>query len=121
MPSPTMIATLLVLVYFLGLPAFSQTKQAPTAKWAIAVHGGAGATEWEHMNAHTAATYHASLERAFKTGAEKLRNGGRALDAIEAAIQVLEDDPLFNAGRGAAFNAEGKNEMDASLMDGVTL
>ena len=91
------------------------------AHWAMAVHGGAGESEWEHMDAATAAAYHASLERALNAGVEKLRRGGRALDAVEAAINVLEDDPLFNAGRGAAFNSEGKNEMDASIMDGATL
>ena len=121
MTSRVIAATLLVLVYFLGLQASGQTNQVPASKWAIAVHGGAGASEWEHMDAATAAAYHASLERALKTGVEKLRNGGRALNAVEAAIQILEDDPLFNAGRGAAFNAEGKNEMDASIMDGATL
>jgi len=98
-----------------------ETRRTATAKWAIAVHGGAGESEWEHMDAATAATYHASLSRALNAGVEKLSRGGRAFDAVEAAINVLEDDPLFNAGRGAAFNAEGKNEMDASIMDGATL
>jgi beta-aspartyl-peptidase (threonine type) len=73
------------------------------------------------MDAATAAAYRASLGRALAAGTEKLEHGGRALDAVEASIHVLEDDPLFNAGRGAAFNAEGKNEMDASIMDGATL
>jgi L-asparaginase / beta-aspartyl-peptidase len=98
-----------------------EIKQVPTAKWAIAVHGGAGSSEWEHMDAATAAAYRASLDRALHAGVEKLSHGGRALDAVEAAINVLEDDPLFNAGRGAAFNAEGKHEMDAAIMEGATL
>lgn len=97
------------------------TKQSPIGKWAIAVHGGAGSSEWEHMDAATAAAYHDSLSRALAAGVEKLSHGGRSIDATETAIKVLEDDPLFNAGRGAGFTAEGKNEMDASIMDGATL
>jgi beta-aspartyl-peptidase (threonine type) len=99
--------------------------QAPpkpaAAKWAIAIHGGAGESEWEHMDAATAAAYHASLDRALRAGAAKLADGARSLDAVEAALNVLEDDPLFNAGRGSAFDDQGRNEMDASIMDGATL
>jgi len=97
------------------------TSPAVPAKWAIAVHGGAGESEWEHMDTATAAAYHASLNRALRAGVAVLGHGGRSLDAVEAAIKVLEDDPLFNAGRGSAFNDQGKNEMDASIMDGATL
>jgi beta-aspartyl-peptidase (threonine type) len=96
-------------------------QEARTGKWAIAVHGGAGEGEWEHMDAPTEAAYRASLSRALSVGAAKLSQGGRSLDAVEAAIKVLEDDPLFSAGRGSAFDDEGKNEMDASIMDGATL
>jgi L-asparaginase / beta-aspartyl-peptidase len=113
---------LLVACCLIAAPLFAQEKkQTATAKWAIAVHGGAGESEWEHMDAATADAYHGSLSRALSAGVEKLSRGGRALDAVETAINVLEDDPLFNAGRGAAFNAEGKTEMDASIMDGATL
>jgi beta-aspartyl-peptidase (threonine type) len=73
------------------------------------------------MDGATAAAYHAGLDRALRAGVAKLSQGGRAIDAVEAAVNVLEDDPLFNAGRGSAFDAEGKNEMDASIMDGGTL
>ena len=89
--------------------------------WAIAIHGGAGESEWEHMDAATAAAYHDSLAKALAAGSEVLKKHGKALDAVSAAVKVLEDDPLFNAGRGAAFAANGKNEMDAALMDGATL
>lgn len=89
--------------------------------WAIAVHGGAGEAEWEHMDPATARAYHQSLARALAAGTAVLERHGRALDAVQAAVEVLEDDPLFNAGRGAAFAADGTNEMDASLMDGATL
>lgn len=90
-------------------------------KWAVAVHGGAGSAEWEHMDKRSADAYRLGLSRALAAASAKLQSGAAAIDAVEAAIIVLEDDPLFNAGRGAAFDAEGKNEMDASIMDGSTL
>jgi beta-aspartyl-peptidase (threonine type) len=89
--------------------------------WAIAIHGGAGEAEWEHMDAATASAYHASLERALAAGSAVLARHGSALDAVEASVEVLEDDPLFNAGRGSAFTADGTNEMDSALMNGATL
>ena len=101
--------------------ALAQTATPHATKWAIAIHGGGGEEEWLHMDAATAAAYHASLARALDAGAAVLSKGGRSIDAVEAAIEVLEDDPLFNAGRGAAFNAQGRNEMDAAIMDGSTL
>jgi beta-aspartyl-peptidase (threonine type) len=89
--------------------------------WAIAIHGGAGEAEWEHMDAVTASAYHASLGRALAAGSAVLARHGSALDAVEASVEVLEDDPLFNAGRGSAFAADGTNEMDSSVMEGATL
>lgn len=111
---------------FVPLAACSLTflcsaQQTTSGEWAIAIHGGAGESEWLHMDAATASAYRNALGRALAAGVEKLSRGGKALDATEAAIKVLEDDPLFNAGRGAGFTAEGKNEMDASIMDGATL
>lgn len=90
-------------------------------KWAVAVHGGAGEAEWEHMDAPSATAYRAGLTHALAAARAKLEAGAAAIDAVEAGINVLEDDPLFNAGRGSGFNAEGNNEMDASIMDGSTL
>jgi L-asparaginase / beta-aspartyl-peptidase len=112
-----------VLLLLIATLASAQTQRAAQhkAKWAIAIHGGAGEEEWQHMDAATAAAYHASLERALKAGAAVLSKGGRSIDGVEAAIKTMEDDPLFNAGRGAAFDAEGKNEMDAAIMDGGTM
>src|SRR5690242_12557545 len=116
------VRPLLALICCFSWQGFGQqTQEGRAGNWALAVHGGAGSSEWEHMDARTAAAYRTSLERALNVGVAKLKRGGRALDAVEAAINVLEDDPLFNAGRGAAFDAEGKNEMDASIMDGATL
>src|SRR5262245_30388950 len=83
----------------------------------LALHGGAGV-----MRRDKPGTAHrAVLEAALEAGYELLRNGGRSLDAVTAAVRVLEDSPLFNAGRGSCFNAEGEIEMDASIMDGATL
>jgi L-asparaginase / beta-aspartyl-peptidase len=109
-----------LLTLFLFCAAIA-SGQATKTKWAIAVHGGAGESEWQHMDQATEAAYQASLSRALNVGAAILSRGGKSLDAVEAAIKVLEDDPLFSAGRGSAFNDQGKNEMDASIMDGSTL
>jgi beta-aspartyl-peptidase (threonine type) len=65
--------------------------------------------------------YQATLEEAIKVGHEILRNGGSSLDAVEKTINIMENSPLFNAGKGAVFTNEGKNELDASIMDGKTL
>jgi beta-aspartyl-peptidase (threonine type) len=73
------------------------------------------------MDTATATAYHDSLAKALSAGSAILKRNGKALDAVEAAVEVLEDDPLFNAGRGSAFAADGTHEMDAALMDGATL
>ena len=86
---------------------------------AIAIHGGAGVMR--AMPAPRRALYGAALERALDAGHRILAEGGRSLDAVTAAVVALEDDPLFNAGRGAVYNAEGRHELDASIMDGATL
>jgi len=95
--------------------------QQPAHHWAIVVHGGAGVIERGSMDPKTEAAYRASMTQAIQAGAAILDKGGSSLDAIEATIRILEDDPLFNAGRGAVFSAEGKNELDAAIMDGSNL
>jgi L-asparaginase / beta-aspartyl-peptidase len=115
-----MLRHLLLYAIALLFMASNHSAQQRT-KWAIAVHGGAGSAEWEHMDVATAAEYRTSMTRALSAGTAKLKAGASAIDAVEAAIVVLENDSLFNAGRGAAFNADGKNEMDASIMEGTTL
>ena len=92
-----------------------------SGKWAIVVHGGAGVIERSRLKPEQERAYRAALAHATQVGANIVEKGGSALDAIEAAICLLEDDPLFNAGRGAAFSAEGRNELDAAIMDGATL
>jgi L-asparaginase / beta-aspartyl-peptidase len=112
----------LSLLFLAACSPAALAQPAPhTMKWAIAIHGGGGEEEWQHMDAATAAAYHASLAHALDAGAAVLGKGGRSIDAVETAIKVLEDDPLFNAGRGAAFDSLGRNEMDAAIMDGATL
>jgi beta-aspartyl-peptidase (threonine type) len=89
--------------------------------WALAIHGGAGVIERGDLTPQKETAYRAGLNAALAAGQGVLARGGSSLDAVEAAIRVLEDDPLFNAGRGAVFTADGRNELDASIMDGATL
>jgi L-asparaginase / beta-aspartyl-peptidase len=90
-------------------------------RWALVAHGGAGAIARGDLTPEQERAYREAMGAAAQAGAAVLRAGGSAMDAVEGAIQILEDDPLFNAGRGAAFTAEGRNELDASIMDGGTL
>lgn len=88
---------------------------------AIVIHGGAGTILKKHMTPEKEARYRETLEEALTTGYKILAAGGSSLDAVEATIRLMEDSPLFNAGRGAVFTNQGRNEMDASIMDGATL
>jgi beta-aspartyl-peptidase (threonine type) len=90
-------------------------------KTALAIHGGAGTILRALMTTELEREYRSGLEAALKVGWDILDSGGSALDCVEAAVCSLEDFHLFNAGRGAVFTHEGKNEMDASIMDGRTL
>lgn len=91
------------------------------SKYAIAIHGGAGTILKSTMTAEKELAYKKALQDAIDAGESVLKKDGKALDAVEMAIRSLEDNPLFNAGRGAVFTNEGKNEMDASLMNGKDL
>src|SRR5215213_1926025 len=90
-------------------------------KIALAIHGGAGTILRSEMTGELEANYRRGLTRALETGWKILQNGGAALDAVEATVVELENFPLFNAGKGAVFTHEGKNEMDACLMNGASL
>src|SRR5262245_64133378 len=92
-----------------------------TKKFGLVIHGGAGTIERSNMTPEKEREYRAGLERALTAGYEILKRAGSSLDATEAAVRVLEDDPHFNAGRGSVFASAGTNEMDASIMDGKTL
>jgi len=87
----------------------------------IAIHGGAGTILKSLMTEDRELAYKSGLENALNCGYEILEKGGSSLDAVEAAVKSLENCPLFNAGKGAVFNHDGKQEMDASIMDGTTL
>jgi len=103
------------------LPSFA-IAQKPAAKrqrFAIAIHGGAGKSP-EKMTADEIKAVEAALEKALAIGVKILEGGGPSLDAVESVIRFLEDDPHFNAGKGAVFNNAGGHELDASIMDGRT-
>lgn len=87
----------------------------------IVIHGGAGTILKENMTPEQEAAYREKLEEAVRAGYEVLNNGGESLDAVIAAIAIMEESPLFNAGKGAVFTHEGKNELDASIMNGKDL
>ncbi len=88
------------------------------AAWTIIIHGGAGSMSRANLSATADAAARTGLAAAREAGAAILRDGGSALDAVEAAVRVLEDDPVFNAGRGSVFTAEGRIECDAAIMSG---
>jgi len=108
-----------------GLAALVVTALGPAAEaaptWAIAAHGGAGEIGRGELTPAQDAAYRGALGRATAAGAKVLEAGGPALDAVELVVRMLEDDPLFNAGRGAVFTADGRIELDAAIMDGATL
>ncbi len=89
--------------------------------WAIVIHGGAGSVTRDNVSAELDAEYRKALSEALETGKKILAEGGSALDAVEKTIRIMEDNPLFNAGKGAVFTHEGKNELDAAIMDGSNL
>ena len=101
----------------LASPAAAQ--EAP--RWSFAIHGGAGVIERASLTPEQDAAYRAALHRALEAGSAVLAAGGSSLDAVQAAIELMEDDPLFNAGRGAVFTAAGRNELDAAVMNGSDL
>lgn len=90
-------------------------------KYAIAIHGGAGTILKNSMTAEKEQAYKSALKDAINAGEGILKNGGAALDAVELAVKSLENNPLFNAGKGSVFTNTGKNEMDASIMNGKDL
>ena len=93
------------------------TPESPP-NWSIVIHGGAGSMTRTTLDPHQDEAARKGLGQALDAGASLLRDGGKAMDAVEAAVRVLEDDPNFNAGRGSVFTAEGRVECDAAIMDG---
>jgi beta-aspartyl-peptidase (threonine type) len=100
-------------------PAHAKEPTTMTQKhWSLAIHGGAGTITRDRLSEAQRAEIEAGLNAALGAGTKVLESGGSALDAVQAVIEVLEDDPHFNAGRGAVFTYEGRNELDAAIMDG---
>ena len=97
---------------------FMTTAPAAAAPWTLVIHGGAGVIERSKLKPETEKAVRAALARALDAGQAVLAKGGASVDAVQAAVEVLEDDPHFNAGRGAVFTYEGTNELDAAIMDG---
>lgn len=123
-------AGVLVLAGGVGVAAAQTTASttastgAPTAAapvtWSLAIHGGAGVIERSRLTPEQDQAYRAALSEALAVGAAVLERGGSALDAVEATARLMEDNPLFNAGRGAAIGADGTVTLDAAIMDGPT-
>jgi beta-aspartyl-peptidase (threonine type) len=108
---------LLLLSLFLAVNLSAQLAD----KYVLVIHGGAGTILKSQMTEAKERAYQAALDTALQKGAAILKGGGTALDAVEASVRYMEDNPLFNAGKGAVFTNEGKNELDAAIMDGKTL
>lgn len=117
--SPTLFACLFVFVAALvraEAPA-EEPAAAEAPRWALAIHAGAGVISKDLAEEEKRA-YYAGLEKALAAGKEVLAAGGTALDAVERVVVILEDDPKFNAGKGAVYTHEGTHELDAAIMDG---
>ncbi len=112
-------------VFAILLTSFSSCQfdagDPPPPRFVLLIHGGAGTILRENMTADMEKQYLDKLNEALQSGAEILRNNGSSLDAVAHVITIMEDSPLFNAGKGAVFTAEGVNEMDASIMEGANL
>ncbi len=106
------------LALLLGALLVTAQANAQAPSWTLVIHGGAGAIERGRLKPEQEAAIRAALGRALDAGSAMLAKGGASVDAVEAAVRVLEDDPHFNAGRGAVLTYEGTSELDAAIMDG---
>ena len=116
-----MFAAVAILLGACAMPSDAATAAAPAAtdtNWTLVIHGGAGIIERNRITPEQEKAIRAALAQALDAGSAILTAGGSSVDAVEAAVKVLEDDPHFNAGRGAVFTYDGTNEMDAAIMDG---
>lgn len=113
--------TVPLLVLFASCTHKAEPVETSKATFGIVIHGGAGAISTQNLKPEREAAVRAKMAEAVSTGHRILQDGGTSLDAVEATIRILEDSPLFNAGKGAVFTSEGTNELDACIMDGQTL
>lgn len=111
---------LLPVLLAIGFTSFAAATEPPSPI-TLVIHGGAGTISRTEMTPELEAEYRTALEASLRAGYERLKEGRSALDAVEASIRVLENSPLFNAGKGAVFTHNGTNELDAAIMDGRTM
>lgn len=111
----------LSLTLLIALFCISAFAQDYSDKITLVIHGGAGTITRANMSPEREKAYREALNTALEKGYDVLKKGGTSVQAVEAAIHVMEDSPLFNAGKGAVFTNEGKNELDAAIMEGKTL
>ncbi len=111
----------LFISFLTAIPGWNPVLAEENSPVAIVIHAGAGTIKREDLSAEKDAEIRAMLRKAVLTGHKILEVGGTGLSAVTATINIMEDSPLFNAGKGAVFNSSGFNEMDASIMDGATL
>ncbi|NEU10050.1 isoaspartyl peptidase/L-asparaginase [Flavihumibacter sp. R14] len=113
----------LILFLLLSIPSYQVFSQEAKQKqkYVMVIHGGAGTILKSQMTPEKEKAYKAALALALETGFRRIKAGESSINAVEAAVRIMEDSPLFNAGKGAVFTNEGKNELDAAIMDGNTL
>lgn len=116
-----LILVLLVLACTTKSPANISEEQSTPLEYALVLHGGAGNMNFQSVPEESQAKFKHALDSALQLGLDILEEGGSSLDAVEVVIRCLEDNPLFNAGKGAVYTSEGKNELDASIMTGWDL
>lgn len=112
------LLSLLLGALLMPFSAQAQAQSPQKPQWTLVIHGGAGIIEKGRVTPDQEKGIAAGLNAALDAGSKVLAGGGSSLDAVQAAVQVLEDDPHFNAGRGAVFTWDGRNELDAAIMDG---
>lgn len=120
-----LITLLFVTIFLISCQSIStkkhNVKEREPNSFALVIHGGAGGVNRKNHSPEQQEAYAQKLQEALNAGYAILEKGGISLDAVQAAINVMEDSPLFNAGKGAVYNSEGKQEMDAAIMDGQNL
>jgi beta-aspartyl-peptidase (threonine type) len=114
------VITTLALISFTVVFSLRGEQKSERPKYMLVIHGGAGAID-ANMPEEIKNRYYSSLRNALEIGEKILKSGGKSLDAVEAVVNFLEDDSMFNAGKGAVLNSEGYAQLDASIMDGKTL
>jgi len=118
---PIFFVPIFILYSCNGVNEAQEENNISPKEWSLVIHGGAGVITRDLMTPELDSAYRAVLDEAINTGGNILAEGGSALDAVESTIHIMENSPLFNAGKGAVFTNEGSNEMDAAIMNGANL